>query len=217
MSTPLKRQHQHLRAHRHALSRPACRPPPSPTLSSTSSSPCRHRMCCRRYRWRMSAMRLTAWAMKVASAGAGDAEARNGPDAEDEHRVQRDVDRHRQQHEVERRLGVPGTAQHRHDEGVHVKERQRQEDHAHVGHRQRQRVRRSAHGDEQRTAQHESRDGHGHRDGGEERGTGADHALGLGQVVGADALADENGRGQCDRRRPRRSAGTSRCWRWRWR
>jgi hypothetical protein len=64
-------------------------------------------------------MRLTACATKVAS-GAGDTEARNGTYSENEHRIQRDVDADRQQHEIERRLRIARAAQHRHDEGIQV-------------------------------------------------------------------------------------------------
>ena len=125
---------------------------------------------------------------------ARDPEARKRAETENEDRVERDVDADRQQHEIERRLGVARAAQHGHHEGIHVEPRQREEDDAHVGHGERQRVRRCAHGDEQGAAQHESRDRHAYRDRREEGGARADDPLGLEQVVGADVLADEDGR-----------------------
>ncbi len=127
-----------------------------------------------------------------------DPQARNRADAKDEDRVQDDVDENRQQHEIERGLGIAGAAQHRHDERIHVHERQREEDHAHVGNRQRERTGRRLHGDEQRLAQDPA--GNGHDDGqqGEEGRARADDALGLAQVIGADALAHQDRRGHGD-------------------
>jgi hypothetical protein len=80
-----------------------------------------------------------------------DTEPRDGTDAEDEYRVQDDVDADRQQHEVEGRLGIPRAAQHRHHEGIQIQERQREEDDTHVGHGEDERVGRGAHGNQQRT------------------------------------------------------------------
>ncbi len=126
--------------------------------------------------------------------GTGDTHARHGPPTKNEQRIQRDVDDHRQQHEIERCLGVPGASQHRHHEGVHVDERQREKDHPHVVDREGQRIRGRAHGGQQALAHRQADDGHHDREGGKKSGARTHDPLRLGNVIRTDALADENGR-----------------------
>jgi hypothetical protein len=114
-------------------------------------------MCLRRYRYATSATRLTACAKNVASAEPAMPRPGNGSEPEDEKRIQRDIKPDRQHQEVKRRLRIPGAAQHRHDEGIHVHEGQREEDHAHIGGRERYSICRRAHRGEQALAQGTSR------------------------------------------------------------
>ena len=82
--------------------------------------PLRRSGCLMRYRVRDQREQRERWREERRVCRAGDAEPRERPEAEDEQRVQNDVERHRHQQEQERRLRIARAAQHRHDERVHV-------------------------------------------------------------------------------------------------
>ena len=129
---------------------------------------------------------------------AGDAQARQRTPAEDEQRVQGDVQSHAEQQEQERRPGIARAAQHHHQEAVAEEEGQGEEDDAQVGQRQRQGV--GGHADQPQQLRCDGVTQQRHQGGKaeEEAGAGADHALGAVDVARADGLADQNRCGHAD-------------------
>ncbi len=128
----------------------------------------------------------------------GDAKAWRRAKPEDEDRIQRDVESDRQQQKPERRLRITGAAQGHHHERIHVQRRHGEEDDAQVAGRERQRVERRAHPAQQHRRQQESGECDRCRDEREETGAGTDHALGLVEILGADALANQDRRCHAD-------------------
>ncbi len=128
----------------------------------------------------------------------GDAQPRERAHAEDQQRVERDVQRHRQQQEAERRARVAGTAQRRAEEGEGVQRRRGQEDDPQVGLGQRQRRGRGTHRPQQRMRHEPAGDGDQHRNADEEGGAGAHHPPCLDHVARAHRLADQDGGGHAD-------------------
>ena len=123
-----------------------------------------------------------------------DAHARERPAAEDQQRIQHDVERDREQQEPEWRLRVAGAAQHHHHERIQKQEWNSREDDAQIGDREWHRVIGRLHKLQKRPCGDCARRRDCDRTNDEEARAIADDALCLLEIARADALPNQDRR-----------------------